>query len=206
MDSYSFVTHLTLGALVDERASLSLFIPAFFASLSGLLFGLRYAASIRVATIDMPTAAVAPPSATAAATTATIAGSNETPAAPATPPVPFLQRPDLAWYAFCTFILAILLSVLVYGYIGTLTALLFSFWLPQIWKNAERGSARRTLSKEYIVCTTLCRLFLPLYVWGCPSNVLFTQSSGELRHVFALLIVTFAQTGSGSSSHINCFK
>lgn len=50
MDSYSFVTHLTLGAVVDVRASYALLLPAFFAALSGLLFGLRYAASIRVAT------------------------------------------------------------------------------------------------------------------------------------------------------------
>lgn len=48
------VTHLTLGTLVDKRASLSLFVPAFFATLSGLLFGLRYAASIRLASLDHP--------------------------------------------------------------------------------------------------------------------------------------------------------
>lgn len=59
MDSYSFVTHLTLGSVVDARASYALLLPAFFSALSGLLFGLRYAASIRVATT--PTSTPTPP-------------------------------------------------------------------------------------------------------------------------------------------------
>lgn len=61
MDSYSFVTHLTLGSVVDPRASYALLLPAFFAALSGLLFGLRYAASIRVATAPSPAAPPPPP-------------------------------------------------------------------------------------------------------------------------------------------------
>ncbi|KAI7960945.1 hypothetical protein MJO28_001434 [Puccinia striiformis f. sp. tritici] len=44
---------------------------------------------------------------------------------------------------------------------------------PQIDHNVQHGTSRRGLRKRYVLGTTLCRLFLPLYIWGCPNNVLF---------------------------------
>lgn len=31
--------------------------------------------------------------------------------------------------------------------------------------------------KQYIIATSLCRLFIPLYVWACPTNLLFAETS-----------------------------
>ena len=38
--------------------------------------------------------------------------------------------------------------------------------------NIQRGAARMTLKKEYILGTTISRLFLPVYFLGCPNNLL----------------------------------
>ena len=43
----------------DERAAFALFVPAFFACLSGFLFGLRWCTNIRLATL--PSSAPPPP-------------------------------------------------------------------------------------------------------------------------------------------------
>lgn len=52
------VTHLTLGVITGNKASKAFLVPGFFGILSGLLFGLRYAAIIRVSTYrPEPTAA-----------------------------------------------------------------------------------------------------------------------------------------------------
>lgn len=96
MDSYSFITHLTLGALVDERASLALFVPAFFAAVCGLLFGLRYAASIRVATTDArrpPAPVPAPPTVAERAANAAEARQNPATAQPISAPAAVAETP-----------------------------------------------------------------------------------------------------------------
>ncbi|KAI9500443.1 hypothetical protein BX070DRAFT_195956 [Coemansia spiralis] len=48
----------------------------------------------------------------------------------------------------------------------------YSYWIPQIWRNAKRGTSRG-LRKDYIVGTTLLRLFFPVYLFGCPGNIAF---------------------------------
>lgn len=122
MDSYSFVTHcahsslpighatfanlsslVTLGTVVDHRAAYALLLPAFFSALSGLLFGLRYAASIRVATApSAPSPPPPPPTPAQAAARAAQARSEqsqtpaeEEPTTPAPAPVP-----ETWWRAF----------------------------------------------------------------------------------------------------------
>jgi len=49
--------------------------------------------------------------------------------------------------------------------------LLYSCWLPQIVYNAVAGT-RRALHPVYLYGTAVTRLFIPLYVFGCPSNFL----------------------------------
>ncbi|KAG9085317.1 hypothetical protein FRC07_013411, partial [Ceratobasidium sp. 392] len=51
---------------------------------------------------------------------------------------------------------------------------LYSFWVPQIVRNIKRGT-RKALQKRYVIGTTLCRLFFPLYIFLCPGNVLFAE-------------------------------
>ena len=58
--------------------------------------------------------------------------------------------------------------------------------VPQIIQNVTRGAARQSLRREYIIGITLGRLALPLYVWGCPNNLLSMDTSRELLHLRAL--------------------
>ncbi|KAF9005970.1 hypothetical protein BDQ17DRAFT_1423692 [Cyathus striatus] len=46
-----------------------------------------------------------------------------------------------------------------------------SIWLPQIARSARRGR-NSGLSREYILGTSLCRLYCALYFLACPKNVL----------------------------------
>lgn len=48
---------------------------------------------------------------------------------------------------------------------------LYSFWLPQIVLNVVEDH-RRPLLPMYILGTSLTRLAIPLYFWGCPNNFL----------------------------------
>lgn len=48
---------------------------------------------------------------------------------------------------------------------------LYSFWVPQIVLNVV-GDYRRPLLPSYIIGTSLTRLVIPLYFWGCPHNFL----------------------------------
>lgn len=47
--------------------------------------------------------------------------------------------------------------------------LFYSYWVPQIVWNIVCGT-RRTFHVTYCVGTTLTRLFIPLYLLGCPKN------------------------------------
>ena len=78
------------------------------------------------------------------------------------------------------FAVSALAVVLVFAYIGWFPILMtavYSFWIPQIYHTAERGSGRNALLKKYILGTTLSRLFIPVYVWACPDNLLFAETS-----------------------------
>ena len=52
-----------------------------------------------------------------------------------------------------------------------LMLLLYSFWVPQILYCA-RTEARQPLWAPFVVGMTLSRLALPLYLFGCPHNLL----------------------------------
>ncbi|KAJ2159043.1 hypothetical protein GGF46_003335 [Coemansia sp. RSA 552] len=56
--------------------------------------------------------------------------------------------------------------------LAVLLFVVYSYWVPQIWRNARRGIARG-LRAEYIVGTTLARLFIPVYFLACPKNIAF---------------------------------
>lgn len=73
-----------------------------------------------------------------------------------------------------------LTAVFLFYFVGWFALLVFgtySYWVPQIYHNAERGSGHNALLKKYIVVTACTRLFIPLYVWACPVNLLFTETS-----------------------------
>jgi hypothetical protein len=56
---------------------------------------------------------------------------------------------------------------------------LFSFWIPQIVTCAVQD-ARQPLRPAYIAGMTLTRLALPLYLYGCPNNLLRIPPSPAL--------------------------
>lgn len=61
---------------------------------------------------------------------------------------------------------------------------LYSFWWPQIVHNAVHGT-KHSLHPAYLYGMTVSRLFLPLYLMGCPANFLaglweYLSPSGQL--------------------------
>ena len=54
--------------------------------------------------------------------------------------------------------------------------LVYSFWIPQI-VHCARTDVRQPLRPLYIVGMSITRLLLPLYLYGCPSNVLMIVPS-----------------------------
>ncbi|KAJ2840985.1 hypothetical protein J3B02_006108, partial [Coemansia erecta] len=76
---------------------------------------------------------------------------------------------------------------------GLLMALLlatsYSFWIPQIWRNAKRGTSRG-LRKDYVLGTTALYLLFPLYAFACPQSLTFNRPS---PFVWALVLYSLAQ-------------
>lgn len=70
--------------------------------------------------------------------------------------------------------------------------IMYSFWLPQIWRNARRG-IRKALSWRFVFGMSAARLALPLCEWlglykdlmliwitdayACPDNVFFNETT-----------------------------
>lgn len=90
------------------------------------------------------------------------------------------------YFGFAVCSLCFLLEKLIFRQVAMIM-ILYSYWLPQIYLNAQRGSARRVLSKEYVIGTTIARLFLPLYIWACPANILFKEPSRAYALLFAYM-------------------
>ena len=65
---------------------------------------------------------------------------------------------------------------------------MYSFWVPQILYCAYY-EARQPLRPLYVVGMTLTRLALPLYIFGCPYNVLRLQTD---LGICALLCLSMA--------------
>lgn len=83
---------------------------------------------------------------------------------------------------------------------ATFLVLLYSCWLPQIIYNAVAGT-RRAFHPAYLYGMAVSRMFIPLYVFGCPQNflslLLVEASSFSFSPLacFILLIWTTIQVG-----------
>jgi len=81
-----------------------------------------------------------------------------------------------------------------------LVLLFYSCWLPQIVYNAVSGT-RRAFHPVYLYGMASCRMLIPLYIYGCPSNfvtLLLVDSSSfstSSTACFVLLLWTAAQVG-----------
>ncbi|KAF0717459.1 Aste57867_2274 [Aphanomyces stellatus] len=65
------------------------------------------------------------------------------------------------------------LCLIYYGWqwLHLLVIVACSFWVPQIVHNVHR-EVRNPFDNAYVIGMTLSRLFLPLYMYGCPKNFL----------------------------------
>jgi hypothetical protein len=93
----------------------------------------------------------------------------ETPATPAAPAFSImnviradLQRhPNLRWIVPAVIIVFLLLSGIIPQATPIFLFALYSFWVPQIWRNARRGN-RKALQWKFVIGQSIARLGLPL--------------------------------------------
>jgi len=52
--------------------------------------------------------------------------------------------------------------------------IMYSFWIPQIICNITRD-CKHPLKPQYIIGTSLARLLIPLYFYGCPQNFIHME-------------------------------
>ncbi|KPV74291.1 uncharacterized protein RHOBADRAFT_54134 [Rhodotorula graminis WP1] len=182
VDLYVFIVTLLVGVIADSRASLPFLAGAFLALLSSVLFGLRYIAVIREAT-PAPSPAPAPAPAPA-----------PTPVAPVEPGEGGEPRAEVTArdtsLAVTVFVTAI--TLIWHGWTPFFLWLLYSYWLPQIALNVQRGTARQSLGDEYIVGTTLARLMPPLYFWAYEGNCMMVDTTPKVYYLAAYSIAQAA--------------
>lgn len=195
LDAYGCLIHLSVAVVFENETTLPLIACAFMSGMCFLAFGYRYTITIYRAQMDAapapaPAPAPAAPqpnpeSATAdqAASTATrptniitstIASLTAADAATASPEELHARRRGAT-------ILLVGVFLFMVGFFPLLTVslmlpILYSFWIPQIYRNIQRGT-RKAILKRCVVGTTLTRLLVPLYVLVCPDNVLFSEPS-----------------------------
>ncbi|KAG6407057.1 hypothetical protein SASPL_130039 [Salvia splendens] len=74
-----------------------------------------------------------------------------------------------------------------HNFLRIILLLLHSFWIPQIVINVVRDS-RKPLHPHYILGMTLTRIFIPLYVFGCPHNFMRIEPDGTWCICLALFM------------------
>ncbi|KZP30544.1 hypothetical protein FIBSPDRAFT_777298 [Athelia psychrophila] len=197
VDSVAFAGHITFAILADGRPALSLVAPAFLAC---ILFVNEAQFSLLINQIQAPEDNAPTPAPTTAPTPPTTTPSTPNLPGPTTPstPVPATnptttaQQPStlmlsLLWsfirgvhadpHAKLWITMFIFLSVVVRVIMSPSMTMLFVggvysfFWMPQIVRSARRGRSSG-LTAEYLVGTTICRLYFLLYFLACPKNVL----------------------------------
>ncbi|KAJ7281576.1 hypothetical protein C8J57DRAFT_1500270 [Mycena rebaudengoi] len=177
VDALSFAGHTVFALVADGKPSLSLIAPAFLAC---ILFANEAQFTMQIQQFQGPEDPPSPAPAPATNTPPTLDGPEIVPAIstsdapqPTVIPPPTIQTTPLrSWL-----ILFVLLAVMVQTILSATASIFFValtysfFWLPQIVRSARRGRGSG-LSKEYLVGTTMCRLFIALYFLLCPKNVL----------------------------------
>ncbi|KAF8507963.1 hypothetical protein BU17DRAFT_57057, partial [Hysterangium stoloniferum] len=202
-DSISFIAHLTFGIFSDNKSSLSLMAPGFLACLL-LVYEARYAILInqiqgpeeaafreglRMAgrsvdsnEADLSTAASVQSEGTMQSTN--VMGAIQT-RIQIEPQTQFWFLVVVSMIFFFNVIFSPVLALFTIG-------LIYSFlWAPQIYRSARR-SLRPGLNKDYLIGSTIGRLFFALYTFGCPENVLGVDASYWVWLVVILLLVQVA--------------
>lgn len=74
-------------------------------------------------------------------------------------------------------------------FIRPILMLVYSFWIPQV-VHCARTDVRQPLRPLYVIGMSVTRLLLPLYLYGCPSNVLRVSPSPA----FCVLLVAWVSS------------
>ncbi|KAG1723246.1 uncharacterized protein EDB91DRAFT_1240120 [Suillus paluster] len=181
VDSVSFAGHITFAIIASGRPSLSLVAPAFVAC---VLFAFESQHAILINQVQAPEDAVAPSPPRPVQQEPSVP-SQVVPTPPTAPPrstgPTFFSlllrhiRSDpqariwLGMFFFLTFIVRVIVTPsLALVFVATMYSL---FWLPQIVRSVKKGRSS-ALTAEYLIGTSLCRLFHALYFLTCPKNVL----------------------------------
>ncbi|WVQ74741.1 hypothetical protein IAR50_004346 [Cryptococcus sp. DSM 104548] len=205
-DSYVFSIHVVLGILGEGggRGSPGVFVPGFLGLCVAVIFGPRYAVLLH--RIQAPEGASSPPPrptvpSPAPIQTVTEGGTDtaSTGAAPNPAPAPaapahtsivdamrtaFRAAPALKWlllFAIFFFLPSILFTPRLIPWVF---AVVYSFWLPQIWRNARRGNGR-ALEWKFVLGSSVGRLALPLYAFAYEDNIFFIEPK---RWVWGLVL------------------
>lgn len=84
-------------------------------------------------------------------------------------------------------LLGIFAAYQLQGGMWLLVFALYSFWLPQVVHNILHD-VRQPLHPHYVICTSATRLALPLYIYGCPHNLLRTATSPHMCAALVLFV------------------
>ncbi|CDW97169.1 hypothetical protein [Sporisorium scitamineum] len=198
LDAYGCLIHLSVAVVFENETTLPLISCAFMSGMCFLAFGYRYTITIYRTQMDAapstapaPTApqpnpqgatAAAPPTDQAQATSArptnfiasTIASITAADAAAAS--VEELQARRRSFTILLVGLFLFMVGFFPLFTVALMLPILYSFWIPQIYRNLQRGT-RKAILKRCVVGTTLTRLFIPLYLLVCPDNVLFNEPS-----------------------------
>lgn len=200
LDAYGCLIHLSVAVALENETEKPLLACAFVSGVCFLAFGYRYTITVyRTQAESSP--APAPVPALAAVTTGdqaqtpTAAGEGENRIFNATvDAITNNTEPNTATTTTTTeteeetrarrrgmVILATGVFLFMVGFfpivtISLLLPVLYSFWIPQIYRNVMKGT-RKAILKRCVIGTILTRLFVPLYVLVCPDNVLMSEPS-----------------------------
>ncbi|SJX63589.1 related to TUL1-Golgi-localized RING-finger ubiquitin ligase [Sporisorium reilianum f. sp. reilianum] len=203
LDAYGCLVHLSVAVVFENETTLPLIACAFMSGMCFLAFGYRYTITIYRTQMDAaPSTPPAPAPATApqpnpqdATATPAAAATDQAPATAAQPAglvastIASITAADAATASAEELqarrrgatILLVGVFLFMVGFFPILTVtlmlpFLYSFWIPQIYRNVRRGT-RKAILKRCVVGTTLTRLFVPLYLLACPDNVMFSEPS-----------------------------
>ncbi|KAL1409803.1 hypothetical protein Q8F55_003800 [Vanrija albida] len=209
-DAWMFSAHAAIGLVSDNKASLPMLVPGFFGFCTVFVFGVRYAVLLN--RIQAPERTYTPVTAPVPAAAATNAGATDaatpTVETPADPPRPLSERvteivreyPALQWFGgvlFTIFMFNILLMPSLVPFVLFATN---SMWVPQIYRNATRGSSQ-SLSHTFVIGVGFGLLAIPLYPLACPNNIWFVDNAdwvwGMVVWQIVQILVLFAQDRFG---------
>ncbi|KAF9244652.1 hypothetical protein BU15DRAFT_41826 [Melanogaster broomeanus] len=215
VDAVAFAGHITFAILANGRPSMSLVAPAFLAI---ILFALEAQHAVLIYQVQAPEDAVSPPARPPQNGTSAIAEVPQpqvplpttTTTPPAGPSFAGLVIRDLRsdpqariWlgmFIFSTFIIRVIMTPSLTLFF--LASIYSMFWVPQIIRSVKRGRSS-SLCAEYLIGTSICRLYFALYFLTCPKNVLDAEARRWAYYlcIFVLLqvVVVLLQQRLGPS-------